>query len=42
MPQRTISDAVRDLVGAFRDGLVPNPDDGRYYNIKTMQELKLR
>jgi nucleoside-diphosphate-sugar epimerase len=36
-PTRTITDAVRDLVGAFTDGRIPDPmDDPRYYNIKTM------
>lgn len=39
-PRRTIADAVRDLVTAFRDGKLPNAhQDVRYYNIKTMQHL---
>lgn len=42
-PKRTIEDAVRGLVAAFRDGKIPNPmTDIRYYNIKTMQALHLR
>jgi len=42
VPARTIEDAVRGLVGAFRAGQIPNPmTDIRYYNIKTMQALQL-
>ena len=43
VPRRTIQDAVRDLVQAFKAGLIPNSmSDIRYYNIKTMQHLKLK
>jgi nucleoside-diphosphate-sugar epimerase len=43
VPRHTIEDAVRDLVAAFDAGKIPNPmDDARYYNIKTMQALKMR
>lgn len=42
VPRRTVEDAIRDLAGAFRDGLVPDLDDRRYYNIKTMQHLQLK
>ena len=42
-PKHSIEDAVRDLVAAFQAGKIPNPmTDSRYYNIRTMQELKLR
>ena len=42
-PKRTIADAVRSLVDAFRAGLVPDSmTDSRYYNVKRMQELALR
>lgn len=42
-PKKTVEDATRDLVKAFRDGRLPNPmDDPIYYNIKTMQLLKLK
>jgi len=42
VPKRTIEDAVRDLVSAFKAGKIPNSmTDSRYYNIKTMQQLKL-
>jgi nucleoside-diphosphate-sugar epimerase len=41
-PRRTIADAVRDLAGAMRDGRVTDPMTGiRYYNIKTMQAVRL-
>jgi nucleoside-diphosphate-sugar epimerase len=42
-PQKTVEDAVRDLVAAFKDGRLTNTMDGiAYYNIKTMQALGLR
>jgi nucleoside-diphosphate-sugar epimerase len=38
MPKRTIQNAVRDLVAAFKAGRIPNSlSDPRYFNIKTMQ-----
>jgi nucleoside-diphosphate-sugar epimerase len=38
-----VEDAIRDLVASFQAGKIPNAmKDSRYYNIKTMQELKLR
>lgn len=41
-PRRTIKEAVRDLVAAFRAGKLPNPmTEVRYYNIRTMQALNL-
>lgn len=41
--QRSIEDAVRDLVNAFDAGMIPAPmDDPRYYNIRTMQNTGLR
>ena len=43
VPQRSISDAVQDLVTAFGGGRIPNPmTESNYYNIKRMQELKLK
>lgn len=42
-PKRTIADGVRDLVGAFQAGKIPNSmTDIHYYNIKTMQDFNLR
>ena len=41
--RHTVQDAVRDLVAAFGGGKVPNSmTDIRYYNIKTMQSLRLK
>jgi nucleoside-diphosphate-sugar epimerase len=43
VPKRTVEEAARDLVGAFRAGKIPDPmTDHRWYNIKTMQRLELR
>ncbi len=43
VPKRTIEDAVKDLVAAFKAGQIPNSmSDIRYYNIKTMQQIKLK
>ncbi len=39
---KTIADAVRDLLDAFKDGRLRNTmDDAVYYNIRTMQSLGL-
>jgi nucleoside-diphosphate-sugar epimerase len=39
----SVEDAIRDLVASFQAGKIPNAmTNSRYYNIKTMQELKLR
>jgi nucleoside-diphosphate-sugar epimerase len=41
--KHTIEDAVVDLKKAFDEGNIPNPmDDIKYYNIKTMQMVKLK
>lgn len=41
-PRFTIEDAVRDLVKAFRQGLLPNSfEDVNYYNVKKLQALKV-
>jgi nucleoside-diphosphate-sugar epimerase len=39
VPRRTIADAARDLVTAFRAGKIPDPQAARYYNIKTLQQM---
>jgi nucleoside-diphosphate-sugar epimerase len=39
VPKRTVEDAVRDLCAAFRNGLIPNPDDDRYYNVRQMRKV---
>src|ERR1017187_1973025 len=42
-PRHTVEDAIRDLKGAFEGGKISNPmTDIRYYNIKTMQAVKLQ
>ena len=40
-PRLTILDAIKSLALAFDNGKIPNPDDPRYYNIKTMQKLSI-
>ncbi len=41
-PQFTIEDAVRDMVKAFQQGLLPRSfDDSNYFNVKKLQELKV-
>lgn len=41
-PRFTIEDAVRDMVKAFRQGLLPNSlDEPNYFNVKQLQLLKV-
>ena len=41
-PKHAIEDAVKELVGAFKDGRLPNAmTDDRYYNIRVMKKVKL-
>jgi len=40
--KRSVEDAVSDLVKAYKAGKIKDPNDSRYYNIKTMQEKKLK
>jgi nucleoside-diphosphate-sugar epimerase len=41
--EHSVEDAIRDLVASFQAGKITRSmTDSRYYNIKTMQELKLR
>jgi nucleoside-diphosphate-sugar epimerase len=43
VPKRSIEDAVEDLVAAFGSNKIPDPMTSKqYYNIKTMQSLKLK
>ena len=39
--QYYISDAIRSLIDAFDNGKIPNPEDPKYSNIKTMQRLNI-
>jgi nucleoside-diphosphate-sugar epimerase len=41
-PNHSVEEAVRDLVAAFSAGMIPDPADSRYHNIKTMQQVKLK
>ena len=42
-PQHTIKDAIRDLKKAFEEKKLPNSlEDSQYFNIKKMQEIKLK
>lgn len=41
--QHSVEEAIHDLVASFQAGRIPNPmTDPRYYNIKTMQRIKLK
>lgn len=40
--KRTVADAVKSLVHAFESGKIPNPEDPKYHNIKTMQRLNIK
>ena len=41
-PLYSVEDAISDLCLAFKNGLLPNSfNDPRYFNIKTMQKIKL-
>jgi nucleoside-diphosphate-sugar epimerase len=43
VPSHTIAQAAHDLVAAFQAGKIPDSmSDPRYYNIKTMQSVRLR
>ncbi len=39
VPKYSVSDAVEDLCRAFAAGKVPDPDDIKHYNVKTMLDL---
>lgn len=42
-PRRSVDDAIRDLLGAFRRGDVPDAmTDDRYYNVRLMQRMQLQ
>ena len=40
-PRLTLLDAIRSLIVAFDNGEIPNPEDPKYTNIKTMQKLNI-
>ena len=42
-PKHSIEEAIKDLVGAFDQGLLPESmKDERYYNIRTMQKIGMK
>ncbi|MFC1986959.1 NAD-dependent epimerase/dehydratase family protein [Chloroflexota bacterium] len=42
-PKHSVEDAIKDLRDAFNAGNIPNSmDDIKYYNIKTMQHLRMK
>ena len=42
-PKHTVQEAIIDLKKAFEENKIPNPlTNNRYYNIKTMQAIKLK
>lgn len=41
-PRRSVLDAVYSLIDAFDAGKILNPDNPKYYNIKTMQLLNVQ
>ena len=38
-PKKTVRDAIADVRDAFENGLIPDYEDTRYYNVKKMKEL---
>ncbi|MFN0065594.1 MAG: NAD-dependent epimerase/dehydratase family protein [Chlamydiales bacterium] len=43
VPKRTLQDAVKSLIDAFKEGKLPNSlEDKKYFNIKTMNALNLK
>lgn len=38
-PRRTVVEAIRDVCGAFDNGLLPNPLDDNYYNVRKMRQV---
>jgi len=40
--KRSVADAVNGLVDAYKSGKIKDPDDKKYYNIKTMQDKRLK
>lgn len=37
-PKKTINDAIIDVKAAFTDGRIPDPQNGKYYNVKAMKD----
>lgn len=41
-PKKTVCDAVRELCSAYRFGNIPNPDDDRYYRVRSIKKMDLK
>ncbi len=39
VPKKTVRDAIGDVKDAFENGLIPDYENIRYYNVKKMKEL---
>ncbi len=39
VPRRTIKDAIQDVANAFRENRIPDPDEDKYYNVRTLKKL---
>lgn len=40
-PQRSIEDAIREMVQAFKDGRILEPDNDKYYRIRSIKNMGL-
>ncbi len=38
-PKKTVRQGIREIKSAFEEGYFPNPDDNKYYNVRTMKEM---
>lgn len=38
-PKKTVRQGIREIKNAFEEGYFPNPDDNKYYNVRTMKEM---
>jgi nucleoside-diphosphate-sugar epimerase len=41
-PRHTVEEAIADMKTAFENGLLPDPESSRYYNVKRMKELGIK
>lgn len=39
-PKRTVEDAIKDMVEAFDNGLIPDPDNDKYYRVRQLKGMK--
>jgi nucleoside-diphosphate-sugar epimerase len=38
-PKKTVRQGIREIKNAFEEGYFPNPDNNKYYNVRTMKEM---